>query len=545
MYNANEQTSRRGFRVSTAVTLRECRVVIIGSRCRICGKDFKCESDVAVHTRWRHNAAGFGSLLDILDHGINLGDIGQKCDMCDMSFGIISDLRIHKRFIHKHRSRQKGRRRREMVRVKFKLNGVTTTDVSLDRRYITLQNNPETERCLVGVYTQTPEPLESEKRQDDCAGNIDLSLPNHVVDKSHMQHGIHKAANRYIVGKFASTKGDATACRAVVVGRSLVEISNTPHKDTVPDSNGSYESYKNHCYLTSQETEADMFIKPFADSIDHDKENAPRANQREKRSVYCQSEISFNNNDTKVYLVCQPEISDNMSPMPKQNSWSNKSLCYSLKSNDVAGTKETAGLANSLIDSREIIINKEKNYGLDGDALLRLSPPLSRLSKKTESMKNNLSVDDDVQEVLRITRGNVQSDINHESPNRMEREILVQNAISDTFTLPPPLQQEPTICQEKCSVAFMNFEPSDYPSFRVITENDYEFVTNSFDKKLGIYLEDLQHYGIRLCNDLPEINNNFEEYSYAHQNVFGTWKYSDELPYGLKANDNEVAVVLD
>lgn len=542
---ADEQTSRRSFRVSAAVALRECSIVIVGSRCRICGRDFKCESDVALHTQWRHNAAaGCGSLMDILDHEMNLGDVGQKCDMCDMSFGMIADLRIHKRLIHKHRPRQRGRRRREMVRVKFKLNGVTTTDVSLDRRYINLQNSPKTEQYLVDVCTQIPEPLESERRQDDCAGNIDLSLPNHVVDKSHMQHDIrpHIAANRYIVGKFASTKDDATACRAVVVGRSLVEISNTAHKDAIPDSNGLCEEYKDYCYLAPQETEADVFIKSFADSIDCDKENASRMNEREKRSVYCQSEISFDDNDTKVFLACQPETSDNM---PKQNSWSSESPHYSIRwSDEVAGTKETAGLANSLIDSMEIIINNnEKSYSLDGDAMKRLSPPLSRLNKK-KSMKVNSNVDDDVQEVLRITRGNAQSDINHESPNRMEREMLVQNTLSDTFTLPPQL--ESTVCPEKCSDAFTKFESSDYPSFMAVTESDYEFLANSFDKKLGIYLEDLHHYGIRLCNDLPEINNNFEEYAkYAHQDFFETWKQSGESPYGLKANDNEVAVVLD
>ncbi|XP_012525577.1 uncharacterized protein LOC105830649 [Monomorium pharaonis] len=560
----DEQAGRRGFRVPAAVTLRECSVVIVGSKCRICGRDFKCESDVALHTQWRHNAAaGYGSLMDILDHGLNLGDLGdQKCDVCDMPFGTISDLRIHKRLMHRHqqRSRQRGRRsRREMVRVKFKLNGVTTTDVSLDRRYmINLQNgSSETEQYLVDVFTQTLEPQESERHQDDRAtgSSIDLSFPNHVANKSHMQHGDgirpHKAGptNRYIVGKFTSTKDDATACRTVVVGRSLVKITNTPHKDAIAGSDGSCEGYKSHCYLTSQETEADVFIKAFADSLDRDKKDASRTNERDKRSVYCQSEISLSNNDTKVFLVCQPETSDDTSLGSKQNSWPSESPRYSIGwSDEVAGIQETAGLANFVIDSTETIVNNHEEYhDIDRDVKRLHPPPLRRFNEKIESMNVNTSIDDDVQEVLRITRGNAQCDINHESPNRMEREILVQNAVSDTFTLPPQVEQQQIVCPEKCNVAFTtNYEPSDYRSFMTVTESNYEFLTNSFDKKLGIYLEDLHHYGIRLYNDLPEINNNFEEYAvYGHQDFFETWKQSGEPQYGLKTNDNEPAVVLD
>lgn len=549
-----EGTSRRGTDASgmriaevrangRGLRLRECSVVIVGSTCRICGRDFKCESDVELHTRWRHNAA-MGSLMDILDREMKLGNIGQKCDVCEMSFGIVSDLKIHKRLIHKHRlhmPRQRGKRggRKEMVRVKFKLNGVTTTDVSLDRRYI--ENDFG---YVVDVCTQaSPGSLENErpKRKDDCAGNIDLSFPNRVVDKSHMQHGIRpdKAANRYIVGKFASTKGDAS--RAAVVGKSLAEISNTPYKNTISENDNSWK-WQDCRYLATPETTADVFVKPLADSI-RDKENSP-TNERERKNVHCPSEASF---DDKVFLACQPEKSDRISKENSKENWSSESPHYSIRrSDESAGTKETAGLANSFIDSVELIINNEKNYGFDGGATKRLSSALSQLDGKPESIEAGSNVDDDVQEVLRITRGNTQSDINHESPNRMEREMLVQNAISNTFTL--PAQLEPTVFPEKCDVAFTNFEPSDYPSFMAVTESDYQFLANSFNKKLGIYLEDLHHYGIRVYNDLPEINNNVEEYTvYAHQNVFETWKQSGEPSYtnGLKANDNEVAVVLD
>ncbi|KYM86430.1 hypothetical protein ALC53_04130 [Atta colombica] len=545
MRNADVQSNARGFRVPATITLRECSVVIIGSTCRICGRDFKCESDVALHTRWRHNGA-IRSLMGILDHSeMNLEDISQRCDVCDMTFGIVSDLRFHKRLIHKHVIKNRGKRRKEMVRIKFKLNGVTTTDVNLDRRYI--ENSLG---CLVNVC-ETSDSLKNERRQDDCARNIDLSLPNHVVDKSHMQYSIrpHEAANRYIVGKFASTKDDTIASCTAEVGKSLVEISNTPHKDAIPVSDNTCQGNKDHCYLDSQ-TATDVLIETFSNSVP-DKENSRRINELERRNMYCQSEILLgdDHDDTEVLLACQSKAFDES--MFKQNSRSSECPRYSVRwFDEVVGTKETTGLANSVVDSMEITSdsnNNGKSYDLNTDATMRLFPSLSLPGKKTEPSKANSNVDDDVQEVLRIIRGNTQSDINHESPNRIEREMLVQNVVSDTFTLPSQLK--PSIYPEKYSVAFTNFEPSDYSPFMTVTESDYQFLANSFDKKLGIYFEDLQRYGIELYNDLPEMNNNLEKYwVYAppvyprdtHQDFFETWKQSDDLPYisGLKVNNN-------
>ncbi|KAL0128841.1 hypothetical protein PUN28_003904 [Cardiocondyla obscurior] len=537
----NVQTNARSVRIPAGVTLRDCSIVIVGSTCKICGRDFKCESDVALHTRWRHNA--LGPLIDALDQEIN--PYGQKCDVCEMRFEVSSNLKAHKRLIHKQKIRRGRRIPKETVRVRFKLNGVTTTDVCLDRRYIELEQNSV--GYIVDVCTQAPAPLENDRpeRKDDCAGNIDWPFPNRVADKSHMQRDIQpdKAANRYIVSKFASTKGDTIGSRTIVVGKSLMEISNTTHKNAIPDSGSPCEEYKKH-YLTSLDVTPDVYIKTLSSNVSsRDKENSQRPNERERRSAHHQNEIPF---DDKGFLACQSEKFDKASVMFKENSRSSESSQYSIRwSNEVMGAKETAGLASSFIDSMKIIINNEKNYGFDKDAGRRLSPAAPRFHRKPES-KTSSNVDDDVQEVLRITRENAQNDINHESPNRVEREMLVQNATTDTFTLPPSLQ--PSVCPEKCDVTFTNFEPSNYSPLVSVSESDYQFLANSFDKKLGIYLEDLHHYGIRLYNDLPEINNNLEDYAvYAPQDLFETWKQSDESPYtnGLRTNDNEISIVLD
>ncbi|KAL6257279.1 hypothetical protein P5V15_012207 [Pogonomyrmex californicus] len=528
------QMNKRDFRVSATVTLRECSVVIIGSTCRICGRDFKCESDVAVHTRWRHNNHAMGSLMDILDRQMNLKNVNQKCDVCDMPFEMISDLKFHKRLIHKNKSRYRGKRQRGKIRVKFKLNGVTTTDVSLDRKYIKIQDSFER---YVDVYTQTPIFYENERYQDNCSGNIDLSLPNHVVNENHIQYGMrpNKAANRYIVGKFASTKGNAIAHPVVVAERSLVEISNI---DTIPDSDDlCKENCEDHYYLVTAKNAEVAFVESFINSTNtHDKENLQRRNGREKRNTYCRSEISLSDD----FLACQSEEVDKTLSMSKQNSWSSENRHYIVRwSDEIAKTQETDELTNSLLDSMEIILDNEKRYDFNENGT-KLPPSLSRLNQKNESIKVNSSTDDDVQEVLRITRGNAHNDINHESPNRMEREILIQNVISETL----PSQLEPIVYPKVDIVFTTNFQSSDCPSFMVMTENDYQFLTNSFDKRLSICLED-HHCGIRHYNDIAEINNNnLEEYK---KNSFETSKRLIKSQYTneSKVKDNEVTVVLD
>lgn len=523
--------NKRKFRIPVGVTLRQCSVVIIGSTCKICGRDFKCESDVTLHKRWRHNKA-----IEPIIESLNLNNnnyfqgIGQKCDICDVYFVNIADLKIHKRLIHKHRRRKKLRK--ETVHVTFKLQGVTILDINLDRKYLKVQQSLE---YSADADTQTPNWFE--KHSDDYAENIDLFLRNPVVNDSHVEYGIwpHRT-NRYIVG-FASTKD--VECSTNIVGRSLTEILNVPHKNTII-SNDSYKEYEGSHDSTSNE-HTNVLLENFTI---HDKENSQRidnaySKEREKRKVNYQNEILDN---SKEFPICQSIKSEQIVPsISKQNSWSSKNCSDSIRrSNKVAEYKSIVELTSSIIDPVEI--DNKNNFGST-----KKHTPLSRDNgRKNESLKADLDIDDDVQEVLRITRGNTQSDINHESPNRTEREILVQNS-TELYML--AVQGKSTMYPKKCNTGFTTnvLETSGYLPFTKITESSYQFLANAFNKKLGIYFEDLQHYGIRCYENLSEINSNLEEYDAVYnQDFLNPWMQAAETQYtnGLRTNDNE-AVILD
>lgn len=448
--------NKRRFRIPAGVTLRECSVVIVGSTCKICGRDFKCKSDVIVHKRWRHNAT-IGPLIESLNNE-NFLDIGQNCDICGMYFVNISNLIIHKRLIHKHGRRKNLRKR--TVHVIFKLQGVTIMDVNLDRKYLEMQENL---KYVVDANTQTPNWFE--KHSDDCATNIDLFLQEPIVDESHIEYGMRpQKANRYIEEKFTSTKDDTIACSTNMMGRSLAKsLLNISHKNTIPYSDDSYKKYENLHASTSKEHTNVL----LGNLTVHDKENSQRidnadSKEQEKKKGHC--EIL---DDSKEFAICQSNKSNQVvSSISTQKSWSNKNRYDPIRQpNKVVGYKKSTGL----ISSAETVIDNENNF----DSATKKHTLLARANGKNESLKVDSDIDDDIQEVLRITRGNVQNDINHESPNRMEREMLVQNC-TELYML--SVQGKSSIYPEKCNAGFTTNVESNHLPFTTITESSYQFL---------------------------------------------------------------------
>lgn len=485
--------NKRKLRVPDNVILRECSVVIIGSRCKICGRDFKCMSDVAMHTNWRHNGA-IKSLYDSLDKNMYLENVGKICDMCNGCFETASELKIHKKLIHNHS--HKKRRKKETVLVRFKLKGAITREVYLNKKYFNvLSQNDVTYFIDVGVQTEN---LEDEKHQDVFVTNIDFSLTNYIVDNGHVEDNMppHKDANRYIVGEFATTKGDAVAPSSVMMGgKSPIEISNALHEGAEEDS-GNFNEKNSNCYSVSEE---DPLILPssFADDVNiHDKENL-RSITHESENVYYPNKLL--SDSSEVLLVSQHTFTETLSNAAETSLLNENRYDSVRRFNEDAVNKERR---NSLVDS-----TKNVTVVNNSNEAEKKHPSVSRKQKvKEKFVRPNVNVDDEVQEVLRITRRHVQSDINHESPNRTEREILVRH-VKETF----PTGQKLLINPEKCNTyRTKSFQTFGYSPF-MNANNNAQFSDKMFDKEISKYFEDLNRYGIKFYNDFPEINNNIEE----------------------------------
>lgn len=584
----NEQSNRSDYILPAGVNLRECNVVIIGSTCQICGRDFKCKTDVAMHMQWRHQ-----QLESVLNGAFNLGSDHhtentvaemQKCDVCNvhlMDEHDAADLKSYKRQINKKQIHE--RRRARKLRLIIKIAGVTMTEIRMSRKYLKVHSN----EYFADVGTQT-ESHENEKRQDDYGMNIDLSLADRVVGNSRVQCvQPHKATNRYIQGKLASVQGDAIACSTRAPATRPIETSNMPNEDatidtttdTTVDANSPCASpilsgYSRKVAFSRAYT-ASSFASRLEDTIDVSDEtrdsprNSPRNSPRRRFEGKKGNASSFAGRLVDTIDV-PDEAKDsprrryegekgNTSPAPEDtsnlenrnssrrndsarddleelivyqrvratgttatattstatpNSWCNKNRHHPVRSNKTASNIDKS--MNPPAEPIEIIIDNESDDNCDENMAKCSSASSTQFDRDKGLAMAEPVVDDDVQEILRITRGKVQSDINHESPNRTEREMLVRNALGQMYvssTQPEiiyPEEEDDTILV----VSNNNVDSRDYPPCVAIVDDNCPFPANvatfmyKYNDKLGICLNKLRDYSIGYYNDLPEINNN-------------------------------------
>jgi len=467
---AKPQLNRKAIRVSTQVKLRECSVVIIGSKCRICGRGFKCETDVAVHQRWRHFEPLMGDLENIL-YMKNTSHYSSQ-SRCNI-YGIetIPNLRIHECQIQRYRKK----RRERTVKVIFKFNGIITTDRRINRKYLKMWS---VQQYSVDISTQT-EPLENERSQDNSATNIDLLLPDHATLNA-VQCSVrpYKAANRYILGKSIST-----ACS--MVGKSLMVISNTPHRNAISDSNGSYIEYSSSCDSMSREDRMNTLI---VDNVNIQNETNSRINTCKTRNAYYRSKISILNN-RKISPACQQDesIDISSSPICKQHSGSSENLYH-------IPTKQFNQNANVVNIVNVVDVDVNGNDNSFDDIQITMKRSSTRFNDKNESTEVNANVDDDVQEVLRIMRGNIRNDINHESPNRIEREILLQSAINEICVFPTHRGSNFREEERSTKLTANDMKTSDNSLFEPIAEDSNQFLQDELNKKLNLCLKYLRHW---------------------------------------------------
>lgn len=521
----NKQASKNNLTLPAGVNLRECSVVIIGSTCRICGRDFKCITDVALHMQWRHQPKSalngdFNAELNRDDNPENFES--PKCDVCNEHTNTASDLKSYKRQISKKQMQDKRRARK--LRLIIKIAGVTMTEIRLSRKYLKVRNSD-----YLDVGTQT-ESHENEKRQDDYGTSIDLSLADRVVGNSRTQCvQSHKATNRYIEGKLASIQGDAIACSTGAPERSPFEILNTPNRDpTLDSSDGLCASHVYHCEIASSQTHtATMYAESIADTMAvHDESNSPRRSEREGKNVnpaaedtllledrvhHCQNN-SPRDRPRESVICCQQVQPTEETSVAKPNTGTHRSRRHPVWSNKATRSRAINELADSSMEPIEIIIDNESDDNCDEYMKKCSTASSTQTVREKQSLRVTPAVDDEVQEILRITRGNVQDDINHESPNRTEREMLVRNALGQMYI--SSTQPEVIYTDKDNAILVMkdNIDLRDCSPCMAI-DNAYQFpnvatfTCKTHDKTLDAYLNDLRHYGIEYYNP-PEINNN-------------------------------------
>ncbi|EFN90050.1 uncharacterized protein LOC112588026 [Harpegnathos saltator] len=563
LVSTDEQTNGKpDFIFPADINLRECSVVIIGSTCQICGRDFKCITDVALHAQWRHSRIDSVLNGDLnLDHDDHHHEncyheqqhdsrddpTNQKCDVCDEQLDT-TDLKSYEGQMNKKQIQEEEETDRKF-RLIIKIAGVTMTEILLSRKYLKADSG----EYFSDADTQS-ESHENEKRQDDYGMNIDLSLATgRVVGNSGIQCARpHKTTDRYNESKLAAIQGNAIARPTGVSENSPIDISNTPDRNaTFGMHDGLCASHRYHCEIASSQTHPsteDTFAGNLVDTIDvcdNDESCSPKRNERESgRNTNPAAEVQtsslerpehrhlYRQNNSSLYhsresVICQQNrpteatVIARLNPSSSDNSpvWSNK--ITSSRTIDTSTDPSTEPI--------EIIIDNDSDDNCDEDMTQRPTARSTQVARPRTENENETAVhskvgpvvDDEVQEVLRITRGKVQDDINHESPNRTEREILVQSALGQMCMAS---REQPEIIYPDKNDAILVVNNIDSrgcsPCVAIVDDDDdYQFPTNvnkrhitafmceAYNKKV-ICWNRLQHYGMGYYNNLPEINNN-------------------------------------
>ncbi|XP_076181613.1 uncharacterized protein LOC143153873 [Ptiloglossa arizonensis] len=421
--------------IPNGVKLRDCSVVILGASCKACGKCFKCETDVNLHSERKHRAY----LKTITKSKTQcLKDKDSECkifsDPCELPTIIANKSPISNL--------------QRKLRLTLRIGEEVVGRLSLKRKYL--------KRNRIDMATQTEEYDEvtteftstefiAEKNVDEGAvPHIDLSVFDNSSCKccSSPMHVV-TSTNRYLAGNIVASKetqcGESTAQK----GTSIL--------DRLTKS----------CAITSEEgsTIRDVLpnIVPFnSNGTCISQQNNP-TEQKDTKNVCCHknnipSALSarHTNNSTICNNTCDSSsiVESFLNPILNSNKIRNSAKITNVQScqTDFNGNEREKDTPSKKQSQLSEIVRTVKvimppiivpiivpNHIISPVNLTkqRLSVPSDQQTLKSVIIDEQNS-DDEVQEVLRIVRGHdATEEINQESPNRFEQEMLVRDAVRD------------------------------------------------------------------------------------------------------------------
>ncbi|KZC05377.1 hypothetical protein WN55_05406 [Dufourea novaeangliae] len=381
--------------------------------CKICGKYFKCETDMNVHVAWKHNE-------DSTTSAVVTKETQDNSEACQVFTNSSCN----------YTNKSPGTKLPDKLRLILRIGNEIVTDTTVKRKHLKLHKSTNT-------ATQT-----------EPAGPAELIVEN-CSDKS-IDH---------------SVSGNSP-CQCCVATMHVANSSNQYLADYIVANNATeYEESKGR----EESASVDGLTESFQTSM-CEKENAIRDGLPDSIPLKSDVTIIENNStehtDTKT-LFSHKNINSTQ-PSPNVNTLSVPSDI----SKPNMGTTKIADNTSETVQSSSK--NTDKNYKQKGSPSERQSAKVTSTVKlimpvifpiimpnnvisPTKTMEHRCSTppqqqqqqehtrvstvenqnsDDEVQEVLRIVRGSSSTeDINQESPNRYEQEMLARDAIRDMLRM--------------------------------------------------------------------------------------------------------------
>ncbi|XP_031771394.1 bromodomain-containing protein DDB_G0280777-like isoform X1 [Apis florea] len=191
--------------IPTGVTLRDCRVIILGATCELCGKCFKCKTDLNVHNSLKHQTR----------EKIHIAIKGTQCNENDIH--VWEEIPKSLNYTTSESSKNFITKLHKKLHLTLKIGKEVISKISVKRKHL--------KRKKIDIHTQTELHCESElitgeNEYESVVSRIDPS----VFCNSpclHCNSCIHvvESSNRYVAGNIVADK-------QVVYGNGIMQEEN-------------------------------------------------------------------------------------------------------------------------------------------------------------------------------------------------------------------------------------------------------------------------------------------------------------------------------
>lgn len=191
--------------IPTGVTLRDCRVIILGATCELCGKCFKCKTDLNIHNSLKHQRR----------EKIHIAIKGTQCSENDIDVWEeipkslnYTTIESNKNFITKLHKK---------LHLTLKIGKEVISKISVKRKHL--------KRKKINIHTQTELHCESElitgeNEYESVVSRIDPSVfCNSPCLRCNSCIHVVESSNRYVAGNIVADK-------QVVYGNSIMQEEN-------------------------------------------------------------------------------------------------------------------------------------------------------------------------------------------------------------------------------------------------------------------------------------------------------------------------------
>ncbi|CAK9825443.1 hypothetical protein ANTRET_LOCUS3449 [Anthophora retusa] len=439
----NGSCSIRTINIPNGVMLRDCSVVILGTTCRLCGQCFKCETDLNIHIALTHQT--YSNINGTAVKATQCTeDETEMCKKITKSFDRVTTL-SEKNFTTKLHKK---------LHLTLKIGEEIVAKISMKRKHLKVNT---ANRC-----TQTEQYGDTKLSMDKdvCESVIsDIDPPvfcNSPYQCCNSSIDVVNSPNRYAVSNIVAN--EQTACEETIA----YEGNHVPFKLNESCAKFPNEKCGAACNdpLNTVPLESNIVPTTEKDSLQHsNSKNASIFSEKRSNSIFTETSKSVSNFQEKHDSTKPVTNSVNSSSERMKQSQTNDSRVNG-RSKDVSVNETQTDIniheKNKCVSEKQLksvpkvlqviipvilpIVVSNKNISDPSPVKLMIQPAESQQQqeKKLQEIQKTYTVniedhsDEEVQEVLRIIRGRSNStEINHESPNRVEQEMLLQDAIKD------------------------------------------------------------------------------------------------------------------